>query len=139
MARSRVISKSRIPEAQAAIAREMDGLVFRIANSIRNEAVKLVQSGSRSGRTYKRGGVTHQASAPGEPPKTDTGALMRSIRVEHTPGSGTARVVVGAKYAAELEFGTKKMAPRPFLRPAIAKVQSMVAELLKSVSIKVEK
>lgn len=131
--------KSRIPAAKASITQEADRLVLRIANQVRNNAVKLVQQGSRSGRVYKRGNITHQASAPGEPPKTDTGILVRSIRVEHRSESGEARVAVGAEYGRALEFGTPKMAARPFLRPAANAVRQQMPEIAKSVRIKIEK
>lgn len=130
--------KSRIPQAKAAISQEMDRLVFRIAHQIRNNAIELINSTPRDGRQYRRGGVTHTASSPGNPPAPDTGALIRSIQVEHEPGSLRARVVVGAKYAKELEFGTRKMAARPFLRPASKQVRDQMPELLQSVDIKVD-
>jgi len=127
--------KSRIPQVRAAITQEMDRFVLRVANSIRNNAVEAIMRGQKSGRMYGN----HRASAPGEAPATDTGALVRSIRVEHTPGTGTARVVVGAEYAAKLEFGTRTIAPRPFLRPAVAKTRRQMPELAKSITIKVGK
>ena len=37
---------------------------------------KGINTGSRSGTIYKRGGRTRQRSAPGELPKTDTGDLV---------------------------------------------------------------
>jgi len=113
--------------------------VFRLANQVRNEAVKSIQTSPRTGRKYKRGGVVHIASSPGNPPATDTGKLVQSIRVEHQPGSGAAKVVVGAEYAAALEFGSGKIAPRPFLRSAVKAVKSQSSELAKSVNIKIEK
>ena len=82
----------------------------------RNESVRMVLQGPKSGRLYGR----HQASAPGQAPATDTGRLVNSIRVDHTPGSLTASVVCGAAYGRSLEFGTRRIAPRPFLRPPLA-------------------
>ena len=80
---------------------------------------QMVQSGARSGRTYKRRSITHQASAPGEPPKTDTGYLVSRIR-----GYVEERIVcvleAGTRYASMLEFGTSKMGPRPFLQRSAA-------------------
>lgn len=134
-----VKSTSRIPQLKEQLTREVDRLVFRIAHQIRNEAIRLIQQGTKSGRIYVRGGIRHQASAPGEAPATDTGNLVRSIRVDHQPASGRASVVVGAEYGAELEFGTRKMAPRPFLRPAVANVRQKIPELVKSISVKVGK
>lgn len=63
----------------------------------------------------------HQASRPGEPPAPDTGTLRNSIRTIDTSNAKRIRVRVGTavKYAPWLEFGTRRMAPRPFMRPAM--------------------
>lgn len=98
------------------------------ALKIAGRMVKLVQKGSRTGREYTRGGVTHKASAPGEPPKSDTGFLASHIIPTKTKRRGSvveASVVVKVKYAGWLEEGTKnedgsvKMAARPFVEPSV--------------------
>lgn len=94
------------------------GLV-RATEHVRNEVVRLLTSSSHSGRTYIRRGVAHQASAPGEPPATDTGRLVGSIRTEYDEAQMVGRVIASTKYAAMLEFGTQRMEPRPFMRPAL--------------------
>ena len=81
--------------------------------------VKLrMQQGPHTGRTYKRRTVAHRASAPGEAPAPDTGALMDSIYHQRT---GKYSGVAGSRmaYSAHLEFGTFKMAPRPAWRPEL--------------------
>jgi hypothetical protein len=63
----------------------------------------------------------HTSSAPGEAPAGDTGTLMISIShtmVQTDSGIG-AEVGSPLEYAWFLELGTKLMAPRPFLRPAL--------------------
>lgn len=84
------------------------------AIDLQSTARKLVQRGARSGRWYKRRKIMHQASAPGEPPKTDTGYLVNRIRgfVEHR---FVAVLEAATKYARMLEFGTRKMGARPFM------------------------
>lgn len=78
--------------------------------------------GPKSGRIYKvsRTGKLHQASAPGEAPAIDTGNLVNSIKHERAGEEG-ARTYTHTEYAAHLEFGTAKMAPRPFMTPAMVK------------------
>lgn len=66
-----------------------------------------------SGRIYKRRGVVHRASAPGQPPAPDTGRLRQSVSSEVIGTTGI--VSVNAEYAAALELGTEKRAPRPFI------------------------
>ena len=62
----------------------------------------------------------HQASAPGEAPANDTGALASGINVE-MEGDLTAAIIVPAEQGAALEFGRidGTIAPRPFLGPAL--------------------
>lgn len=69
----------------------------------------------------------HRASRPGDPPAPDTGALKNSAFVQQVDG-GYLVGVAGA-YARPLEFGgltgrtrTIVLAPRPFMRPALAAV-----------------
>lgn len=100
-----------------------------------NEAKRSVARGPKTGRIYttrfftgKNGNVVpygqrppHQASAPGEPPATDTGILVNSIAGDAEISGGVVQGIVRAKaaYAAWLELGTRRMAARPFLMPAV--------------------
>ncbi|BDP42923.1 hypothetical protein DAETH_28920 [Deinococcus aetherius] len=116
--------------AEQAVAQE--------AQRLRNEVVEqLSQEGK--GRTYEfereflkgdgttakvgqRRGVPHTASAPGDPPAVDTGRLRQSI-VALKIAPGRWRVGTNVEYAFWLEFGTRRIAPRPFMRPAAEKVR----------------
>ena len=108
--------------------------IIRGTEDVRTEAVSLIQNTKKTGRVYRRGGVEHQASAPGEPPASDTGQLVNSIGTVYDTTTLTGRVVAKSKHAPPLEFGTKNMEPRPFLRPALANkqadIQKYVAEEL---------
>jgi len=74
--------------------------------------------GGKSGQLYSRGGKSHRASAPGEAPAVDYSNLYNSIQIEEvTPEQ--AIVSASAEYAEHLEFGTSRMAARPYLRPAV--------------------
>lgn len=100
-----------------ALERAADNLVGRTAFSIEGIAKAKIMAGNKTGRIYRIGKVEHQASAPGEPPATDTGALVNSIGSERVKPM-LHRVNVHAEYAAYLEYGTSRMAPRPFLQPS---------------------
>lgn len=69
---------------------------------------------------------SHQASAPGEPPASDTGRLLSSVghrmRVEDVVREEIG--YFGVKYGTYLEHGTRRMAPRPALRPALDAVRT---------------
>ena len=55
-------------------------------------------------------------SAPGETPADPSGALAASLAVVETPDGFAA--AASSTYAHFLEYGTTRMAARPFLRPA---------------------
>lgn len=92
-------------------------LVVSISALVQSDAIKSIQRGTKTGRVYKRGSVEHQASAPGEAPATDTGALVSSTH--RVDGELVAAVGTGLEYGRDLEFGTKKMKARPWLFPAL--------------------
>lgn len=60
-------------------------------------------------------------SAAGEPPHRVTGHLIKNLygRVEEDGNIVTGVIGDSAEYAELLEFGTSKMEPRPFIRPAV--------------------
>lgn len=97
----------------------------RIAQSLKEQSV---------GKTYKRGNVTHIASAPGDAPNTDQGNLAKSIdQIDSTPATLTSSLFVGgvqAPYASILEFGTNRVAERPFFFPAISLAKALFLEKL---------
>lgn len=112
---------NRIPEIRAKIPALLEKHVEKTARDVMDEA-KLSMALSKSGRIYKRGksGKTHQASAPGEAPAIDTGALVNSLATEKV-SEAVYMVSAGTEYAQALEFGSKRMAARPFLGPAVEK------------------
>ncbi len=68
-------------------------------------------------------------SAPGEPPRKQTGRLRASVT--HEIDGLSARVGTNVKYGKYLELGTKRgVSPRPWLRRALAEMQTQVNALL---------
>lgn len=112
---------NRIPEIRAKLPILTDQHVMSTAKLVEGE-MKTSMSGTKSGLVYTRGGRSHQASAPGEAPAIDIGNLVNSIFSEKS-GPGEALVGAHAEYGVYLEFGTSRMAPRPFLRPALEKAR----------------
>ena len=74
-------------------------------------------------RYAKKNMTPNGPSAPGEFPAVDTGRLRASITHRFEEGTGgeppAAYVGTSVEYAADLEFGTSRMAARPFMRPSL--------------------
>lgn len=96
-------------------------------------AVAGIQGGG-SGRVYEKYKPrrTHRASSPGAYPATDTGRLASSVRME-LPAAGNivGRVGTAVKYGAWLEFGTSRMAARPWLLPSFERAKVGVEKELR--------
>lgn len=105
-------------KAEAEIAKAVTATALLIDRDIK----KRIQRGPKTGRVYTRGkgqnlSREHQASAPGEAPATDTGALVNSILFRQRTKL-TAEVESRLPYATYLEFGTRFIAARPSWVPA---------------------
>jgi HK97 gp10 family phage protein len=107
----------------------MKGIV-RATEIVRNEMIVSITDGQKTGRVYKRGAVEHQASAPGEAPASDTGQLVNSITTEYDEEALVGKIGVHTGYAGFLEFGTQKMAPRPFARAALSNKADEITEIV---------
>lgn len=99
-------------------SREFDELagavIYEAADAVRAEAFQSISRGSVSG-------AGHVPSKAGDPPNRDTGALQAGLKVQRT-GLLSAEVRAETPYSAPLEFGSSKVAARPFMRPARDKV-----------------
>ena len=127
-----VVFKSNVP----AVMRKIDSVsrdrMSEAVNEVRNKTlVKL--SGRRSGRTYFVPGThkSYTASSPGEPPAQATGTLRQSVKgtVESEGRQIIGMVGTEQKYGPMLEFGTSKMAARPWLRKSFEEAQAKVKEI----------
>lgn len=92
--------------------------------AVRTQVLETL-SGSRSGRTYYVPGTkkAYTASAPGEPPAQATAELRQSVKVAV---ESEGKKVVGSVGTDKIqglmtEFGTVKMAPRPWLKISFEK------------------
>jgi hypothetical protein len=98
-------------------------------------AVKRIQQGEKTGEIYEKYSPrrTHQASAPGEAPASDTGFLANQTDVIFQDLEG--KVIFRAPYAPPLEHGTADMEARPFLGPSVEeerpKFQAAVERVLR--------
>ena len=123
-----------------------------IVNAIPKAARAVIDESVPAGRLYRRGIMTarrsasfvrlglkpvgrsrmavgtkiHRASAPGQPPAKDSGALYERITVREGTLKGT--VTFGVGYAWYLEEGTSRMAARPFLDETIRRAITEAVE-----------
>ncbi|QDV34906.1 HK97-gp10 family putative phage morphogenesis protein [Tautonia plasticadhaerens] len=141
---------------QKAVDKQVKKALYVAAQRVATEAKKSIQQGGKSGKTYDmrpavdgeeptawftingrsvgfvKRSKAHTASAPGEAPASDTGNLTNSIQVDSSVKKENneliATVSASAKYAKMLEFGTHKIAPRPFMFTALEKSKPFILE-----------
>lgn len=102
-------------------AKQITGALYAAGQDIELDAEHSITQGAISGKG-------HVPSAPGQPPNADTHTLDTNIEttVEAlTPP--TVHITSHAPYSAALEYGTSKMAERPFMRPATEKNRKKVS------------
>ena len=107
--------------------------VTRGTRMVMNTAKESIAEGG-TGRTYTRGGVTHRASSPNNPPATDTGFLISQITMDvdvKLNGTVVGQIISAAPYSKALEFGTTQMTERPFMQPALQKNKRKIQALFK--------
>lgn len=110
-----------------------------------------VAKGRKNGRNLRARGW-HIASAPGDPPAWNTGALLRSWTIEPPRWIGAAApqsegfayieekrgksvlYVLGTnlEYARALEYGSPRtrLAARPYVQPTVKRVEPFVAKII---------
>lgn len=127
--------KSALANMSADMERAAADVVEVTARSIERKVKSGINRGGRSGRVYEKTSPTrtHQASAAGEAPKTDTGLLVSSV---FTDIFGLfATVGANAVYAAHLEYGTRNMGARPIWRPTVEEETTLFeARMIKAIA-----
>lgn len=106
-----------------------------------------VAKGRKTGKTLRARGY-HRASAPGQPPAVNTNRLRASWSVgniaqgNYSTGDGFAfkyregKTVVlqygsNVPYARLLEYGTRRMKPRPYLKPSLASAGKRIGAIFR--------
>lgn len=115
--------RAKVSEMAEDINRQALARGTRAVNALRNAELNVLK-GERSGKRYRKYPYKsmYTASAPGEPPARRTGNLRLhwngQVKKGASSGNGVeiiAELESGETYAAALENGTSKMAPRPFV------------------------
>ena len=105
-----------------AMRRDLSKALFAGGDIVRVEAQRSLTNGAVSGKN-------HVPSIAGEPPNQDSGTLGGNIETRQI-SSEEVEVSSDAEYSAALEYGTSKMAARPFMRPARDKAVPQIEALL---------
>jgi HK97 gp10 family phage protein len=120
-------------EVRAKLARKVEAACIEVEDRAKalvsrpGTAPRAKATGGSSGRRLRRGRVYGaMRSAPGEPPLKQTGHLRRSIAHEVDRATLVGRVGTNLRYGRFLETGTRKLAPRPWLRRALAESRGKI-------------
>lgn len=102
---------------------------------VQNTAKKSILAGG-TGKTYQKYEPrrTHTASAPNQPPASDTGFLASQITMDvdvKPNGTVVGQIISAAPYSKHLEFGTVNMTERPFMQPALMKNKRKIQSMFK--------
>ena len=109
--------------------------VTRGTMMVQNTAKKSILAGG-TGKTYQKYEPrrTHTASAPKQPPASDTGFLASQITMDvdvKANGTVVGQIISAAPYSKHLEFGTVNMTERPFMQPALMKNKRKIQSMFK--------
>ncbi len=123
-------------DVQVRVQMDMDNLRRRLDSAVKGsllraglvvelEAKKSMRRGAVRGKGKDR---WMESSLPGDPPHVRTGTLRSSITTALRRAG--REVIIGptriAHYGEYLEFGTSKMAARPFMGPALEKARPKI-------------
>ncbi|MGI3128618.1 HK97-gp10 family putative phage morphogenesis protein [Nitratireductor sp. PBL-C9] len=103
-------------------SKQIVAALYAAGQEIEIDAEHSITEGSISG-------AGHVPSRPGQPPNRDTGDLDKNIETTvEAQNPPTVHVTSHMPYSAALEYGTSKMAARPFMRPATEKNRKKVGQ-----------
>ena len=117
---------------QKKVVTELGKSITKCCATIQKEAMEEMRDTAiDTSKTYGKKG--HHPSLPGNPPAVDTGTLRRSITYQVDENELVGYVGSNLKnppYGAYLEFGTSRMKPRPWLKPATEKSMEKIKEIM---------
>lgn len=116
------------------IKEKIEGTIKLCCEKVRSDIQESMAKTPRdTTKTYYTNNKTkaHYPSLPGNPPAPDTSNLRNSIRYEVNNENNIIYGIVGTTqknpdYGVFTEYGTSKMAPRPWLRPAMKRNDSWI-------------
>jgi phage gpG-like protein len=101
------------------IARDLPGLTSNALSAV-----------ALDGEAYIKHSFGSSPSVAGDPPGVDTGKLRNSIRAEKETNTRWI-ITTDTEYAVHLEFGTSRMAPRPFMGPGLQYIAETAPDMFR--------
>lgn len=98
------------------LRRETYSVMMTVVLAMDGSTKDKISGGGRSGRIYTRRTVKHQASAPGEFPKSDTGDLVSSLYIKGNKLRLEVEYGAKALHGKYLEFKPPELGGRPWLK-----------------------
>jgi len=135
--------ENHIPEVMGQIKDQLKERMQDACMAVRLKAIDLIRTPGKGAiyETYfwtdaqgnvrpgRPRGKPHQASAPGDPPTTDTGELQQSIAFEVSADGREGKVGTNKAHGLYMEFGTHRVAPRPWLRIAFEQSEKEIIDI----------
>lgn len=105
--------------------------LFKLAKQIKQDVLTRLAA-PKSGALVRRSSPSRlvRVSSPGEEPAHDLGELARSVEVTVDNAQTNLIISASARHAKWLELGTRRMLPRPFLMPALARWRSPIIDAI---------
>jgi hypothetical protein len=110
---------------------DLTALLAKLERYEQNLLNELADQGQKVAKDSMGDPGPNPPSQPGRPPHRQTSRLYEGVEAEHAGGTLTSRVVSTRNGDEDdnnvpgyLEFGTRRMAPRPYMRPAYARVRA---------------
>ncbi len=125
--------KQAMEQATEQMRSEVQRAVQETTIAVHKAAVERIQRGPASGVVYEKymPRRSHQASAPGEPPMSDTGNLASQVKFQFGELEGV--VFTPVKYGLYLEIGTSNMEARPWLFPSLEENRQQYHDRLRGI------
>lgn len=125
--------RSALGDARIDLDQGIDQAVEATGIELRADIIRRYNQGPASGRTYQKYKPrrTHKASAPGEAPMSDTGRLAGGTT--YRKESDGVVVENRIRYARALEYGSRRIRPRPAWRPAAKKAEKALTRRIQAV------